>query len=36
MTTNLRVGNTFHDFKLSDHRKKLRRLSRFTKPNLLD
>jgi cold shock CspA family protein/peroxiredoxin len=36
MTTNLRVGDTFPDFELLDHRKKLRRLSRFTVPSLLD
>jgi cold shock CspA family protein/peroxiredoxin len=36
MTTNLRVGDTFPDFELLDHRKKLRRLSRFTAPSLLD
>jgi peroxiredoxin len=36
MTTNLRVGDTFPDFELPDHRKKLRRLSRFTAPSLLD
>ncbi len=36
MTTNLRVGDTFPDFKLSDHRNKPRRLSEFTRPGLLD
>jgi cold shock CspA family protein/peroxiredoxin len=36
MTTNLRVGDTFPDFELPDHRKKLRRLSRYTAPGLLD
>jgi cold shock CspA family protein/peroxiredoxin len=36
MTTNLRVGDTFPDFELPDHRKKLRRLGRFTAPSLLD
>ncbi len=36
MTTNLRVGDSFPDFELPDHRKSLRRLSRFTGPSLLD
>jgi cold shock CspA family protein/peroxiredoxin len=36
MTTNLHIGDTFPDFELPDHRKKLRRLSRFTAPSLLD
>jgi len=36
MTTNLQIGDTFPDFELPDHRKKLRRLSRFTTPGLLD
>ncbi len=36
MTTNLRVGDTFPDFELPDHRKNPRRLSRFTEPSLLD
>jgi peroxiredoxin len=30
--TNLRVGDTFPDFELTDHRKKMRRLSEFTRP----
>jgi peroxiredoxin len=36
MTTNLRFGDTFPDFELPDYRKQLQRLSRFTKPSLLD
>src|SRR5919199_1043651 len=36
MTANPRVGDTFPDFELPDHRKSPRRLSRFTKPSLLD
>lgn len=36
MTTNLQIGDTFPDFELPDHRKKPRRLSRFTAPGLLD
>ena len=36
MTTNLRVGDTFPDLELPDHRKSPRRLSRFTEPSLLD
>jgi cold shock CspA family protein/peroxiredoxin len=36
MTTNLRVGDTFPDFELPDHRKKPRRLGRFTAPSILD
>jgi cold shock CspA family protein/peroxiredoxin len=36
MTTNLQIGDVFPDFELPDHRKKLRRLSRFTAPSLLD
>src|SRR3712207_2036597 len=36
MTTNLQIGDVFPDFELPDHRKQSRRLSRFTKPNLLD
>jgi cold shock CspA family protein/peroxiredoxin len=36
MTTNLRVGDTFPDFELPDHRKSPRRLSRVTEPSLLD
>jgi cold shock CspA family protein/peroxiredoxin len=36
MTTNLRVGDTFPNFELPDHRKSPRRLSRFTEPSLLD
>jgi len=36
MTTNLRVDDTFPDFKLPDHRKSPRRLSQFTEPSLLD
>ena len=36
MTTNVRVGDTFPDFELPDHRKSPRRLSRFTEPSLLD
>ncbi len=36
MTTNLRVGDTFPDFELPDHRNKPRRLSEFTRPSLLD
>lgn len=36
MTTNLQTGDTFPDFELPDHREKLRRLSRFTEPSLLD
>ena len=36
MTTNLRVGDTFPDCELPDHRKSSRRLSRFTEPSLLD
>src|ERR671938_196160 len=36
MTANLRIGDTFPDFELPDHRKKPRRLSRFTEPSLLD
>ena len=36
LTTNLRVGDTFPDFELPDHRKSPRRLSRFTEPSLLD
>ena len=36
MTTNLQIGDNFPDFELPDHRKKLRRLSRFTAPGLLD
>lgn len=36
MTTNLRVGVTFPDFELPDHRKSPRRLSRVTEPSLLD
>ncbi len=36
MTTNLKIGDTFPDFELPDHRKNSRRLSRFTEPSLLD
>jgi hypothetical protein len=36
MTTNLKVGDTFPDFELPDHRKKPRRLSRLTGPSPLD
>jgi cold shock CspA family protein/peroxiredoxin len=36
MTTTLQVGDIFPDFELPDHRKKLRRLSRFTAPSFLD
>src|SRR5919107_2353013 len=36
MATNLRVGDVFPDFELPDHRKKLRTLSGFTKPSLMD
>jgi cold shock CspA family protein/peroxiredoxin len=36
MTTRLRVGDTFPDFELPDHRKRPRRLSGFTKPSPLD
>ena len=36
MTTNLRVGDSFPDFELPDHRKSPRRLSQFTEPSLLD
>lgn len=36
MTTNLQIGDTFLDFELLDHGKKLRRLSRFVVPSLLD
>ena len=36
MTTNLQIGDIFPDFELPDHRKRPRRLSRFTKPSLLD
>jgi cold shock CspA family protein/peroxiredoxin len=36
MTTTLQVGNIFPDFELPDHNKRPRRLSRFTRPSLLD
>ena len=36
MTTNLRVGDVFPDFELPDHRNNPRRLSKFTKPSLMD
>src|SRR5215212_654237 len=36
MATNLRVGDVFPDFELPDHRKKLRTLSGFTKPSLMN
>jgi peroxiredoxin/cold shock CspA family protein len=36
VTTSLRVGDVFPDFELPDHRKKPRRLSKFTKPSLMD
>lgn len=34
MTTNLQIGDAFPDFELSDDRKELRRLSKFTRPSL--
>jgi peroxiredoxin/cold shock CspA family protein len=36
MTTTLQIGDTFPDFELPDHTKRRRRLSRFTRPSLLD
>jgi len=36
MTTRLRVGNTFPDFELPDHRQRPRRLSSYTMPSPLD
>jgi cold shock CspA family protein/peroxiredoxin len=36
VTTNLRADDIFPDFELLDHRKKPRRLSRFTGPSLMD
>ena len=36
VTTNVRAGNVFPDFELPDHRKKRRRLSRYTEPSPLD
>ncbi len=36
MTTNLRAGEVFPDVELPDHRKKLRRLSSYTKPSPMD
>ena len=36
MTTTLQIGDTFPDFELPDHSKRPRRLSRFTRPSLLD
>jgi peroxiredoxin/cold shock CspA family protein len=36
VTTSLRVGDVFPDFELPDHRKKPRRLSKFTKPSPMD
>ncbi len=36
MTANLRVGDVFPDFELLDHRKKPRRLSKFTEPSPMD
>jgi len=36
MTLDVKVGDTFPDFELPDHRNELRRLSRYTKPSPLD
>jgi cold shock CspA family protein/peroxiredoxin len=36
MTTTLQIGDTFPDFELPDRTKRPRRLSRFTRPSLLD
>src|SRR3712207_4160715 len=36
MTTTLQIGDAFPDFELPDHNKRPRRLSRFTRPSLLD
>jgi cold shock CspA family protein/peroxiredoxin len=36
MTTRLRVGDTFPDFELPDHRQQPRRLSSYTRPSPLD
>lgn len=36
MTTNLQVGDKFPDFELPNHRNKLTRLPRLTKPGLMD
>ena len=36
MTTNMRVGDTFPDFELPDHKQRLRRLSGYTRPGTLD
>ena len=36
MTTNLHPGDAFPDFELPDHRKRPRRLSRYTRPSPLD
>jgi cold shock CspA family protein/peroxiredoxin len=36
MSTNLRAGDAFPDVELTDHRKKPRRLSRFTSPSPMD
>jgi cold shock CspA family protein/peroxiredoxin len=36
MTTTLQVGDVFPDFELPDHNKRPRRLSRVTRPSLLD
>jgi len=36
MSTNLHASDVFPDFELPDHRKKSRRLSRFTEPSPMD